>query len=167
MNIFKTLDMATIEEKDTEIKKLQCELRSIKIHLDEQAKNTLKRVSDLSKQARKSICESCVSMTNQAHNQDYIIEDLTDKLERAETALKAHQICDKQILIDSLIPENNFLRCELEKSKDRVKQLESQAEYYLKSWDSTRQDLAMIQRFVKGIGQANLYGEIFKMEQSK
>ena len=44
------------------------------------------RISELEYQARKSICQSCVSMTNEAHNQDCIIEDLKDRL--AEITVK-------------------------------------------------------------------------------
>jgi hypothetical protein len=116
MEEFKTLNMVTIEELTAKIDVLE-------------------------KQSRKSICQSCVSMTNQAHNQDCIIEDLTDKLERAETALKAHQICDKQILIDSLMQENNYLR---------------------KALESAKGDTKALQQFIKGIGQAHVYSEVFR-----
>ena len=37
-------------------------------------------INELKYQARKSICQSCVSMTNQAHNQDCIIEEQDEKI---------------------------------------------------------------------------------------
>jgi hypothetical protein len=126
-----------------------------------------KKFDRLEKQDRKGICQSCVSMTNQAHNQDCIIEELATELDRVKTELKTHKICGSQLQIDSLLIENDTLRKDNESLKTDVKQWKNQANYYLNLLDSTKQDLAMIQRFVKGIGQANLYGEIFKMEQSK
>ena len=113
MDAFKNLDAITIEELNAKIEKLEA-------------------------QARKSICESCVSMTNQAHNQDCIIEELVAEI----LAVKA----------------------ERDKFKDEAKQWKNQASYYLNSWDSTKQDLAMVQRFVKGIGQVREYDQVFKKE---
>jgi ATP-dependent Clp protease ATP-binding subunit ClpA len=99
------------------------------------------KIDKLEKQARKSICQSCVSMTNIADSQEYQIELLTDEVDKLKTALKSHQLCDKQILIDSLMQENNYLRKALESAKDDTKAL---------------------QQFIKGIGQAHVYSEVFR-----
>jgi predicted RNase H-like nuclease (RuvC/YqgF family) len=117
---FKTLNMITIEEKDAQIK----QFKQMVIERDEINYLLEEKIEKLEKQARKSICESCVSMTNQAHNQDCIIEEL----------------------------------------EERLKQSQNQATYYLNLLESTKKDLAMTQRFIKGFGQAHVYSEVFRKE---
>lgn len=69
-------------------------------------------IEKLEKQARKSICQSCVSMTNEAHNQDCIIEDLTVELVRVKS------------LKDELLKENDYLRKSAESARGDTKSLQ-------------------------------------------
>ena len=119
MKIFKTLNMITIEEKDAQIE----QFKQMVIERDEINYLLMEKIDKLEKQARKSICGSCVSMTNQAHNQDCIIEDLTDKLERAEIALKAQLLKDNQSTVDSLIEESYHNAEHVSELKDEIKRL--------------------------------------------
>lgn len=122
------------------------------------------RIGELEHQARKSICQSCVNMTNIADSQEFQIECLTTEIERLKTSLKTHQLCDKQILIDSLLLENSHLRSERDGYLDDAKKQKNQANYYLNLLESTKKDLKMQQRFIKGIGQVKAYNDVFNKQ---
>jgi hypothetical protein len=112
MKIFKTLNMITIEEKDTQIE----QFKQMVIERDEINYLLMEKIDKLEKQARKSICESCVALTNQAHDQDCIIEDLQD-------ALKAQLLKDNQSTVDSLIKESYHNAEYIEELQDIIKRL--------------------------------------------
>ena len=108
MNNFKTLNMITIEEKDLQLK----QAFQMVIERDEINYLLMEKIDKLEKQARKSICQSCVALTNQAHDQDCIIEELEllSSAQRQEIKAKSAQI--------------QYLKLSLESAKQDTKALQ-------------------------------------------